>query len=517
MRIHRLIISLLTIVLGTQVVLAGDVIKVCGQNVQNFFYSLDRGRTMSNYASTSNYNTEEGRTKKLNAIVNALSTCQADIYAFNEVECCAESVELLAQAMSTSTGKTYQAVADGLTYDLSVEPDGVIKSAFIYNTATIEPVGENVSTAYGYTWIYPNQMRMQTFKSKTSGESFTLSMNHFKASTSSDVTEDIKKREANAAALLNGLTSALDPDILVIGDLNAEIEESSVQQLVDAGYEEQLLKYYTGPMYTHCYGGGSLIDHVLANGTMAQQVTNAEILHVANECSTGSKYTSYSDHDPYLVTLELKHMDTPTYSFVKATAVKAGGQYLFAANLNGSLEIAKPVATNKSYDYLYTQSVTENNGTITMTNMDNAFTFENASEGQFYIKDSNGRYAYQTSKSNGYYTTMAMTNDKSLAHKYTATKQDDGTFKVLSQTGYYIYGTVYNNTTPEFAFANYATLYSGNVLPWLYEYTTTPSTIQEVNYTVAPTDGRYYNLAGQQVEHPTKGLYIVNGKKIIVR
>ena len=31
------------------------------------------------------------------------------------------------------------------------------------------------------------------------------------------------------------------------------------------------------------------------------------------------------------------------------------------------------------------------------------------------------------------------------------------------------------------------------------------------------TDGRYYDLKGQQVENPTKGLYIKNGKKVVVK
>ena len=30
-------------------------------------------------------------------------------------------------------------------------------------------------------------------------------------------------------------------------------------------------------------------------------------------------------------------------------------------------------------------------------------------------------------------------------------------------------------------------------------------------------DNQYYNLAGQRVDHPTKGLYIVNGKKVIIK
>ena len=479
-------------------------LKVCGQNVQNFFYTLDRERTMNNGIPISNYNDEEGRTAKLNAIINALSPYEADIYAFNEVECCMEVLELLAQSMSTKTGKNYQPVEDGLNYDLN-DPEnasGCIKSGFIYNTATIELVGANVSTAVGYTYVYPNQMRMQTFKSKASGESFTLSMNHFKASTSGNIEDDINKRKANATALLNGLTEAKDRDILIMGDLNAEMDEESMQMLVRAGYEEQLLKYNITPVYSHCWEPeNTLIDHVMANETMAQQVTSAQCLHIANPCSTGSKYYSYSDHDPYLVTLNLKHIEAPTYSFAKATAVKDGGQYLIAAPLNNGLHIAKPVPTNKDYSYLYTLEVTESNDTITLEDMANAFTFEDAGSGKFYIKDSNGRYAYQTLKSGStYYTTVAATTDKNTAHKYSATLQNDGTFKILSQTGYYMYGTVYNST-PEFAMTNYSTLYSGNYLPWLYEYTTMPTGI---------------TTSGENVHPVTPRKMVVNGRIYIV-
>lgn len=467
--------------------LYAEELIVCGQNVQNFFYSLDRSRTMNNGIPISNYNDVEGRTAKLNAITNALSPYKADIYAFNEVECCAEVLEILAQSMSTKTGKNYQPVTDGLSYDLN-DPDnatGAIKSGFIYNTATIELVGDNVSTAVGYTYVYPNQMRMQTFKSKASGESFTLSMNHFKASTSNNIEDDINKRIANATALLSGLTGAKDNDILIMGDLNAEMDEESMQMLLRAGYEEQLLKYDIGAVYSHCWEPeNELIDHVLANETMAQQVTSAKCLHIANPCSTGSKYYSYSDHDPYIVTLELKHIDVPTYSFVKATSVKDGGQYLIAAPINNELHIAKPVPSNKDYSYLYTQQVTEDDEVITLEDMTNAFTFEEAGDGKFYIKDSNGRYAYQTLKSgNTYYTTVAATTNKSTAHKYTATYQTNGTFKILSQTGYYMYGTLYNNSTPEFGMTNYSTLYSGSYLPWLYEYTTTPDGLNAIEYT----------------------------------
>lgn len=46
---NRIILTLLLMILAASTTLAGDVIRICGQNVQNFFYSLDRERTQGNY------------------------------------------------------------------------------------------------------------------------------------------------------------------------------------------------------------------------------------------------------------------------------------------------------------------------------------------------------------------------------------------------------------------------------------------------------------------------------------
>ena len=32
-----------------------------------------------------------------------------------------------------------------------------------------------------------------------------------------------------------------------------------------------------------------------------------------------------------------------------------------------------------------------------------------------------------------------------------------------------------------------------------------------------PTDDRYYDMQGRLVTHPTKGLYIVNGRKVLIK
>lgn len=41
--------------------------------------------------------------------------------------------------------------------------------------------------------------------------------------------------------------------------------------------------------------------------------------------------------------------------------------------------------------------------------------------------------------------------------------------------------------------------------------------IQTVKAAGSAADNRYFTLSGQQVARPAKGLYIVNGKKVIVK
>ena len=519
----RHIITILFAVCLVHTSLAGDVITIVAQNVQNFFYSLDKERTQGNWVTISNYNTVEGRTAKLDAIINALAPYQADIYAFNEVEAKAngadsEALALLASRMSTMTGLTYVMVDDGMSYDASADATGTIKSGFIYRTDKIEPVGENTSTAYGYTTVYPYMMRMQTFRSKASGEEFTLSMNHFKASTSGYIEDDILKREQNSIALLKGLDAATDPDVLVLGDLNSEMGEQCLKNLTDAGFEEQILKLQ-GTSYSYYFNDdGSLIDHVFANGTMAKQVTDARILTIANPHSTGSRYSAYSDHDPYLVTLNLEAQPAATYQYTKATTITPDVPYLFVAPISG-MQAALPVPIDKTYAYQYTTGVTETDGIITMDNPRQGFIFEDNGNGTYRLKDYYGRYIYQY-----YYTnTSKWSNNtnvgvKSTAHPFTATPQDDGTFKVLNtESNCYYVGLTYSGT-PEFALYDYATLYAGRYLPWLYQYNpdatptgiTSPDTdvqqtqprkiLQNGRIIIIMPDGRRYDVFGYLIE-----------------
>ena len=64
---------------------------------------------------------------------------------------------------------------------------------------------------------------------------------------------------------------------------------------------------YDPNAYSHCYGGGELIDHVFANASMAEQIVNAYVKHVSTYRCTSyvTQDMSYSDHDPYVVEINL--------------------------------------------------------------------------------------------------------------------------------------------------------------------------------------------------------------------
>lgn len=273
-------------------------LRVCAQNLQNYYFNPNTGR--GDY-------TEAEIAAKTRKIVNAMLGIDADIYAFCEVEAKPIVLQQLADSMSARAGASgrYVAVSDNIDEDWSSTYDNNIKSGFIYRTDKVSTVGSNTGAVSGNGY-YAHTMRLQAFRQLSDGEKLMVSMNHFKAKdSSSDQGEAM--RETNATNLINALKKVtVDPDILVLGDLNCEATETPIQMILDAGYEEQLLKY-DPYAWSHCYNGGELIDHVLANSSMADQIVNAYVKHIcAYKCNSAvTQSMSWSDHDPYVVEINL--------------------------------------------------------------------------------------------------------------------------------------------------------------------------------------------------------------------
>ena len=268
-------------------------IVVLANNLENFYYNYDE-------SSRPSYNTDAGREAKTQKIVQMMLTSNADIFAFCEVEAKPITLQYLVQALNTASGgNDYAAVEDGINVATD-SYDNAIKSGFVYKIATVEPYSGNyAATNVSY---YKNTMRIQAWTEKATGEKFTLSMNHFKA-MSDDAAK--AKRVDNANWLMAGLSNSSkvkDPDILIMGDLNAQMGEQCLTIIQNNGYVEQLLRFDEDAYSYIYYGSHELIDHAFANSTMAQQITAAAVWHT----NTSQSYNQrYSDHDAVLVGLRL--------------------------------------------------------------------------------------------------------------------------------------------------------------------------------------------------------------------
>ncbi len=266
---------------------------VCGQNAYNYFvYDLTNGRCK--------YSTVSELEERTAAMVQSLRYIDADIYAFNELENAGDTVlAYLTNAMNTAAGQViYAYVSDNCTKGNDSEQ---IKSGFIYRKDKVQLLGTNhATTSRSY---YRNTMRWQAFTELSSNESFVLSMNHFKAKSGSD--DGSSMRTTNAQDLISGTASmTADPDLLIMGDMNCTISEDPLVYIVSKGFVEQLLQY-DASAYSYIYSGSQeLIDHVFANSTMATQITGAGVFHVNTSSSWNNGY-KYSDHDPYLVGINL--------------------------------------------------------------------------------------------------------------------------------------------------------------------------------------------------------------------
>ncbi|WP_370240689.1 ExeM/NucH family extracellular endonuclease [Aeromicrobium sp.] len=227
--------------------------------------------------------------------------------------------------------------ADAATGTTNVAGTDAIKVAMLYKRAAVTPVKvavDNVDT-------FERKPLAVTFDTPA-GARFTTVVNHFKSKgscpTSGADTDQgdgqscwNARRTAQATELARWLSATVipaagDPDVLIIGDLNAYKKEDPIRTLVSAGYGE----LEPEGSYSYVFDGqwGSL-DHALASSSLAGQVTGADVVHNnadeptvldynTNFKTAGQQSSLYaadrfraSDHDPVLVGLKLDAAPVP--------------------------------------------------------------------------------------------------------------------------------------------------------------------------------------------------------------
>lgn len=272
-------------------------VVVCGANIENFFV------TLGGYAGASNETTLGYQKQKIS---KGLYHLDADIYALCEMEQGPLAITEMVRLLNNLAGKeVYDWIDAGFsTYD-------AIMVCYIYRKDKVKPYG-NYMTPYR-SGIYRYREAIQCFEHLATEELFNVSVNHFKAKIGEDNTDG--ERKTNMQYLISKLPSAEaeDPDVLVMGDLNAyTMEESNLMLTENAGYIDLLMKYHPEG-YSYVYDDlVGYLDHAYCSPSMESQVTKAcaypinADTHYSYEYKYGNTTMyRYADHDPILVGLRL--------------------------------------------------------------------------------------------------------------------------------------------------------------------------------------------------------------------
>ena len=274
-------------------------------------------------------------------IVAAIDALGSDVVSLEEIENSAKfgqdrdaALATLVDALNERAGTDEWAFVPSPAVQPPLGEQDVIRLAFVYKPAAVEPVGGSEilvgSTAFGNA----RQPLAQEFRA-VGGDAdaeFVAIANHLKSKGSGSGADADQgdgqggsnaSRVAQAQALVtfaDERSAAAGTDkVFLLGDFNSYSQEDPIEVLRDAGYAT--LGSTQGDEYSYVFDGlvGSL-DHVLASPAAAGTVTGVDVWNINSVESIALEYSRYntnatllyaadpyraSDHDPILVGLDL--------------------------------------------------------------------------------------------------------------------------------------------------------------------------------------------------------------------
>lgn len=269
-------------------------------------------------------------------IVRAINGLGADVVSLEEIENSAKfgeprdaAVSTLVDALNAEAGAgTWAFVPTPSTLGDQADED-VIRTAFIYRTAVVVPVGESLVDDAPEFDIARDPLA-QAFQplGRTSASRFLVIVNHFKSKGSGpdDGTgqgNSNPQRVAQAQQLVTFADQAKEhfgtDRVFLSGDFNAYTEEDPIRVLREAGFTD-IGSHESPGEHTYLFDGvvGSL-DHVLGNSAALGTVTGAHVWNINSVEPVALEYSRFnynatdfyepspfraSDHDPLLVGLD---------------------------------------------------------------------------------------------------------------------------------------------------------------------------------------------------------------------
>ncbi|MEQ1573000.1 MAG: ExeM/NucH family extracellular endonuclease [Vicinamibacterales bacterium] len=328
----------------------GGRLQLASFNVLNYFLTLDIG-TQANCGPLGfkqecrGAETVEELLRQQTKLNAALLGLDADILGLIELENTQDAdgndVNPLADIVGRLNASLGSAVYSYV--DTGMVGTDTIRVGVIYKPTRVTPAGPPMLDTDP---VHNRPPVAQTFVENSSGERFSVVVNHFKSKgCGGEAGLDLdlgdgqgcfnNTRMLQAQRLLAFISNAVvptagDTDVLVIGDLNSYAKEDPIAELEASGFTN-LIAQFSGPdAYSYVFDGQwGYLDHALASASLTAQVNGAGDFHInadepsvldfnTNFKSAGQIASLYSpdgfrtsDHDPVLVGLTLDDTTPP--------------------------------------------------------------------------------------------------------------------------------------------------------------------------------------------------------------
>ena len=309
-------------------------IKVASFNVLNYFNGDGQG---GGFPTSRGADSFEEFTRQSNKIAAAIAEINADVVGLMEIE--NDGYDELS-AIADLTDKLNSIVGANTYQYISIDADQLggdaIAVGLLYKPSTVTLVGNTMTTDEAPFDFGNRQPLVQSFTSNTSGEAFTVAVNHFKSKGSCGSASGGNADQNDGQACWNELrtqaatklvswlntkpTGVETDHILITGDLNAYGKEDPIEAITASGYRNLIAEKVGSSAYSYGFGGEvGYLDHMLATNELTALVDAVDEWHInadeprafdyniekKSDGQLGSYYGSdayrASDHDPVIV------------------------------------------------------------------------------------------------------------------------------------------------------------------------------------------------------------------------
>lgn len=370
----------------------GGTLKVAVMNLLNYFNTFSGCRNGVGGGSTDCRGADDAVEfeRQSAKTVAAVVGMNADVLGIVEVEndgygAGSAMADLVSRVNAVMGAGTYSYVdVDAATGQVNALGTDAIKVGVLYKPAAVTPVGKtavlnSVQFVNGGDASPRNRPSLaQTFE-QASGARVIVSINHLKSKGSACAAPDANDGQGNCNAVRVAAASALrdwlatdptetaDPDILILGDLNAYAMEDPVTVLRTAGFADLIKTRLGARAYSYAFNGQwGYLDHALASTSLTSQVSGVAEWHInADEPSVLDYNVNFktpaqvaglyaadayrvSDHDPVVVGLTLN----PPLPFGGFLSPINGGTVFNAVNAPSTVPVRFSVGGNLGTDIL---------------------------------------------------------------------------------------------------------------------------------------------------------------------